>query len=389
MDAVRNARPDIGQFRGLDPARPRERDSAFSGPRTSDIRSPDFHRRGTVNNLNEQHFRGDRGRYGDGDHRHHWGGDHARWRYCRTPYNYYCRGYRPLYPYHYYPYYYPYAYSSAYWYDPFPYYGGSTIVGGAVAYADPYYTEPVYTSSPTYAEGYAEGVVTPESGYQEVPSTAPPAAVEAAPGATGSLSPPPSEAAAENLEYKPLTEPGLGTAIGEGNTAFRSGRYDEARQHYSKAILADERDGYAKMLYAVSNFAAGDYGVAATAIRRSLMTTQELIDYPIDVRTMYPDIMTLHGHMQRLAQHVAASPEDKDASLVLAYLHYSIGEAEPARDMFKLMAEDDTSDTLLSQLHKASNRALESLKKMPPPPPTADQPGPTPPQGGPPPPVTP
>lgn len=284
--------------------------------------------------------------------------DH-RMRYC-GPFNsnYYSYGYRPL---CYYPRYYPYAYSTAYFYDNWPYYSafGTGYYPGTVAYVEPGYA----TTYPTYATGdtYLPPSTAPPTGYVDNST-----GTYDAGGPSGQE---PTQVAPEegqpNPQYQSLTATGANSALAEGNTAFREGKFDEARQAYSRAVLGDERDGYAKMLYATANFATGDYKVAATAVRRSLLTTPELVTYPIDVRSLYADPTTLYGQMDGLARHLSSNPEDRDAALLLAYLHYSIGEPGPARDMFKLLAETDSKDSLASELYAAATRAAESTQARP------------------------
>lgn len=342
-------------------------------------------------------FRGDRDRGGDhGDrwnpnqwNRNGWVGsnrgrdwDHSRYgrdfyrdrlRYC-GPFSssYYCRGYRPLY---YYPRAYPYAYNTVYLYDTVPYPAYSAgLYSGAVAFGPSYVETPTYVADSGYASGYATNpgyAVQPESQTYVDNSVNAPSVQGYVPSdqARESAQPTQPPQSAENSQptgdYQTLTGAGANTAIGQGNAAFRAGKFEEARQHYSRAVLGDERDGYAKVLYATANFATGDYGVAATAIRRALLTTPELTTYPIDLRSLYADPTTLYGQMDALAKHLTAHSDDRDAAFLLAYLHYSIGEPQPAQAMFKLLAETDSTDTVASQLYQAASRAVEAVKSQP------------------------
>jgi len=295
-------------------------------------------------------------RYAHGIHDH-------RTHYCGSfNSNYYCYGYRPLY---YCPRYYPYAYATPYYYDYWPYssslyYGG--YYPGTVTYSEPGYA----TTYPTYSN-YDQTYVPPATApVEQGPTDTSVNTYETGPS-TATVTPENPQPSEEESapQYQSLTATGADTAVAEGNAAFRDGKFDDARQAYSRAVLGDERDGYAKVLYAAANFAAGDYKVAATAIRRALLTTPELVTYPIDVRSLYADPTTLYGQMDGLAKYLSSNPEDRDAALVLAYLHYSIGEPGPARDMFKLMAETDSNDALASELYAAATRATESTQARP------------------------
>jgi tetratricopeptide (TPR) repeat protein len=151
----------------------------------------------------------------------------------------------------------------------------------------------------------------------------------------------------------------------DGNAAFSAGRYEEARDLYVRAVLTDGRDGYAKMLYAWSNFALGDFTTAAASLRRALVTTPELIDYPMDLRTMYSDASVLPTQTERLVRYISENPPNADAELLLAYLHYSIGEAQRAADSFKRTAAADANDKVAAKLHQAATRAARGQTSPP------------------------
>jgi tetratricopeptide (TPR) repeat protein len=146
------------------------------------------------------------------------------------------------------------------------------------------------------------------------------------------------------------------TIVSDANNAFAAGRYEEAKGLYVRAVMTDERDGYAKTLYAWANFALGDYEAAAAALRRALLTTPDLVDYPLDLRTLYPDRAILDRHSDALMRFLADHPQHREAQLLWGYLLYSIGQAEPAATVFSALAGADQDDTLLSLLRDAAVR---------------------------------
>lgn len=244
--------------------------------------------------------------------------------YCRSPRYYH--GYRPFYYYgsrDYAPWL-GYTYASAYYPLPYVY---------RFDEPDVYYIENVYE-----VEG-APDVVDPIS--------------------TRTWEGPPSR----TESYPMLTEPNEVTPIGQGNGAFRAGRYDEARSHYISAVLADERDGYAKFLYALANFAVGEYDVAAMALRRALSTTPEMIEYPVDVRSLYPAESVFERQMDLLARFVTAHPQDRGARLLLGYLHYGGGEPERALSVLPGAAASDPDDEVTALLLDAVIRIVEGEKR--------------------------
>ena len=250
--------------------------------------------------------------------------------YSHYPRGHYYSGYRPYYypGYAYYAPLYGYSYVSAYAYEP---------------YVTRIYDDGGYTVDRSYAPSPAAGQVVVDPSATQA-ATQP---VEAAPAGG----------------YQPLTEAISGSLVGEGNAAFAAGKYDDARRMYVRAVLADERDGYAKLLYAVANFALGDYELAATALRRALLTTPQLIDNPVDVRTLYTDPAALDAQLAALEAYVDARAADHEAMLLFGYLLFSRGVADRAASLFERLAAADPSDSPVSLLRDAAVR----VRPQPPP----------------------
>ncbi len=227
--------------------------------------------------------------------------------------------YRPIsyYGYNYYEPLYGYTYLSAYYPDPFAYRFQNT----EVYYVDRIVEQPAVPAAPAAT------------------------AVDVGPTSVG----PPAPAAT----YQALTEPGDDTLIGQGNAAFLAGRYDEARRSYVSAMLADERDGYAKFLYALANFAMRDYEVAGIALQRALLTTPALIEYPVDVRGLYEPPFLFEAQLKHLSGFVERHTDHRGALLLLGYLHYASGQAERALVIVTALSESDTDDSVAAVLRDA------------------------------------
>jgi Flp pilus assembly protein TadD len=163
-------------------------------------------------------------------------------------------------------------------------------------------------------------------------------------------------------------------AVGEGNSAFAAGRYGDARRAYIRAVLLDENDGTAKFLYGLATFAEGDFGVAATAVRRALATTPDLIDYPFNVVSLYGNGAGFNEQLTALARYIGANPEDREAILLLAYLRYASGEAAEAQVVFGALADADPTDSLVVFLRDASTRAMQAGRAQPTQSPSSEQP---------------
>lgn len=226
----------------------------------------------------------------------------------------YYNHYRPL-SYYGYPYaspLYGYSYSSVYYDRPYTYYETPSTV----------YVEP-YPYDSTYVEPGDE---------------------------TESATPPAQE------EYQALQETApTGLAV-EGNKAFSDGDFEKARSLFARAMLVDERDGYAKLLYAYANFALGEFDLAATALRRALLTTTDLIDRPLDPRSLYSDQIQWKAHLSSLAKESAARGNDINRTFLLAYLRYATGDASTAAKLFGHLLKTDSKDDLTALLRDASIR---------------------------------
>lgn len=258
----------------------------------------------------------------------------------------------PFGPGHYYGNYRSIYYPGCRYYSP---YSGYTYSTAYLAY--PYVSTPYVTGSYITAP-YAVGTYYDTLGYGYA---APAYAATTAPVSPEVTQPPSTTTAPPAVDaYQPLTTTATDSPAEKGNAAFAAGRYDEARGLYARAVMTDERDGYAKSLYAWANFALGDYEVAAAALRRALLTTPELMDYPPDLRTLYPDRAVLDRQADALQRFIADHPEHREAQLVWGYLLYSIGQAEPAASVFTALASADQDDTLLSLLRDAAGRKLET-----------------------------
>ena len=215
-------------------------------------------------------------------------------------------------------------------YDPYYRYYPAYYPWQGYVYTSVYYQEPVvyryYEPEPVYVEPVYD------------PSG----------GAVGTVQPPPV-AGYDTAPYLPI-EPSPEPLMQRGADAFAAGRYDEARSFFMQSVLADERDGYAKLLLALTHFAMREYDVASLALRRSLLTAEVLIREPLDVRTLYEDLGRFQAQLSDLAAHVAREPWADDSQLLLAYVHFSIGQAEEAAAILDRVTRRNPEDALAKQL---------------------------------------
>ncbi len=157
-------------------------------------------------------------------------------------------------------------------------------------------------------------------------------------------------------------EVGGASFVTQGNAAFSAGDYDEARRLYIRATLADERDAYAKLLYAVANFALGDYEVAAGALHRALLTAADLMEYPVDVRALYGDALLFESHLHALARYTEGHRADREARLLQGYLHFATGAPQRALDILTPLVEGDATDDVAAMLKDSVVRVIRGVE---------------------------
>lgn len=248
-----------------------------------------------------------------------------------------------------------------------PTYGYGYATSGYVAYYPQAVTR--YDYAPTYTDTtysaplqtYAAGPATGYSPYSSTTTT---------PGDAYAIQPQPEAETTATRQPDPMVL----AAVGEGNDAFAAGRYADARRAYVRAVLIDENDGAAKLLYGLATFAEGDFAVAATAVRRALITTPDLIDYPFNIVALYGNEGGFNEQLSALARYIGANPEDREAILLLAYLRYASGEAGEARIMFGALADADPRDSLVVFLRDAATRAMQAGQAQPTQSPSPEQP---------------
>lgn len=267
----------------------------------------------------------------NGDHHGSFGGHHYySAAYHHYPYTAYYHHYRPIY------------YSDPYY---APFYGYSYR---SLYYERPYIYRP-YASDDYYDEGgyYDDRAV---SGYAYDVSVEGAASVaQAIPPQAEPLGPYPTLPGAQDQSL-----------VSQGSTAFATGRFDEARGFFARAMLADERDGHPKLLYAIANFALGDYEVAATALRRALLTTNTLLEFPPDVRAFYGDMSLWDAQLSGLVAYVDAHRTQRSEQLLLSYLYFATGDTGRALVHLAPIAQSDPTDDvaalLLDALTKHTDR---------------------------------
>ena len=109
----------------------------------------------------------------------------------------------------------------------------------------------------------------------------------------------------------------------------------------------------------------GHYQLAATSIRKALEVTPELIDNPIDIRSIYPDRETFERHRVALRKHLAKNDSTPDYQLLDAYLYFASGEPDAALEGLKRLAATVPADELVVRLRDAAARIVKAQSNVP------------------------
>lgn len=277
--------------------------------------------------------------YRDNDHHNdHYG-------YHHYDYGHYYHHYSPFYTHYDYGHHYPrygYSYSSVYYQHPVVYrfYNTQTIYvddgnDRDVRYTDSFYDNNVDNST-------LMGPPAPRTGV-----------TDRRPGVSNTSN-----------DYAVIKDQLNGHPVKQGSIAYARGDYEEAGKFFVQAMLSDERDGYAKLLYSMTSFATGDYDVAAVALRRALLTTDLLIDRPLDIRTLYQDLHQFDVQIDRLKHYVTKHPKDRESRFLLGYINYATGRQKPAVAIFGTLSLENHDDILVSKLLKAAALSKPSTRGL-------------------------
>ncbi len=152
----------------------------------------------------------------------------------------------------------------------------------------------------------------------------------------------------------PAAEP---TLVDLGLSAFAAGDYHEARRVVMRAVLADEQNPFALVVYGLADYALGRYRAAASSIRRGITADPSLIDAPPDLEAIYGRHDDIERHRTSLESYLAGRA-DADAHLLLGFVYYAGGKPDLAAEQFERAIQIDPSDTVSWLLRDASSSVV-------------------------------
>lgn len=250
--------------------------------------------------------------------------------------------------------------------EPAPVVVQQPVVVPQAAYAAPAPGAVVAAPAPAAAPQQAVAAPAPAP---EVPPAAPaapevqPAAPPAqAPPAQPEVKAPPEQQAVEAPSEAPTTQPaGAGPAepseqfvkyMNEGAEAFAKADFHEARRLFVQATIEDPNNIDAKLAYALTQFALGEYYIAAMLLREVIPHNPYVVYSDFDLRDRYGDKKLLEKQVASLRSAVREHPKDSDLLLVLGFVEYFTGRRDEAKATFekalKISPDEPTAKAFLN-----------------------------------------
>jgi hypothetical protein len=146
--------------------------------------------------------------------------------------------------------------------------------------------------------------------------------------------------------------------VGKGWDQFRARDYAAAAEDFRQAVLANPNDAWAKIAYAQSLFAIGDYADCAFLVRRALELQPDLPVLGEDPRSRYGEVEDHAEEMLALRTFLDRMPGEPAATLVLGWQSYFTGDLAVARESFAALKSLDSEDA-------SAARFLERLGPAP------------------------
>lgn len=148
-----------------------------------------------------------------------------------------------------------------------------------------------------------------------------------------------------------------------GERFFLEGRFDDARQTFVLAMLDAPDDAELLILYAYSQFATGEYRLAASTLDRALRLDPTLIDSPVDVLRLYGNADEFGVHVDRLDSYLSRLSNDYDSQVLAGYVRYAAGAPDAAIPFFSTVAGARSNAIVAVLLRDAAIRAQRLMEQ--------------------------
>lgn len=147
---------------------------------------------------------------------------------------------------------------------------------------------------------------------------------------TAAPPPPQSAKALSDTEVKELE-----TLLDKGDDHFGKGRYGDARDEYTRALVIGGNDPGVRIPFGMTEFALGRFADASRAMRQAAAGESPFDPDSIDVRQAYDKPGEFDAHVAKLEHFVAAHPFDADGLFLLGFIKACSGNPVGATAVFE------------------------------------------------------
>ncbi len=235
------------------------------------------------------------------------------------------------------------------WYSPLAWgavgWGLSSLTSGwgyGSGYYNPYYSEPVATTTVPY--DYSQPVVVENYVASAADSSAVPSTAIAAPSD--------SDQATKLFD--------------EGLAQFKSGDYSGALTRFDAALKKLPGDPVVHEVRALTLFALGQYKPAAAALN-SFLSSAPGMDWTT-MSSLYGNVDDYQAQLRKLEQYCTANPKDASSHFVLAYQYLVIDAKDAAVGALQVVVKNQPKDSTAKRMLDALSPAMPASTPAPGPP---------------------
>ncbi len=146
----------------------------------------------------------------------------------------------------------------------------------------------------------------------------------------------------------------IGISLGRGDKAFESGKYDQARAEYARALALAGEDSSSRIALGLADFALGSFGSSADAIRRGVARSPSLAMSDFDLRAAYGDHGDFETHRSALEAFASENPDEMDARFLLGFVRYFSGDRQGGiAELDAYLAAPDHDDSVREFINTA------------------------------------
>jgi len=145
-------------------------------------------------------------------------------------------------------------------------------------------------------------------------------------------------------------------ALGWGDQAFNQGNYQEARNQYARAILAEQNDPRGHIAMGLTLFALGDFSEAGKALRNGITLAPALAEGGFDLSQAYGKREDMLRHIDAVNQYLRSNPDDMNALFVAGFTQIFGGDPVNGKAAFESYKSRGDADPKMTAFIDAAIR---------------------------------